>query len=296
MASSPVKRGLQLSSFALLALIVLAVGFVWSQGQRTPKGRPEYVALGSSFAAGAGLGALEKGSPLLCARSVNGYPQQLARMRGLNIIDMSCGGAVTSHVLRGGQYFQGPQIRTITGETRLVTLTSGGNDIGYIGDLGLLSLRKQHTLFGWMARTLWKGPKPPQARDFPKVRADLLATLAAIHKQAPKATVVVATYPAILPPSGTCDLLRLSTAEADLMRQVGDRLAETTRAAAKDGGAILVDMHTLGAAHNACAAIPWTRGSKNGGVAPFHPTLAGAAATAEAVSNVIGSAVDGPAQ
>jgi lysophospholipase L1-like esterase len=54
---------------------------------------------------------------------------------------MSCGGAVTRHLLHGGQYFQGPQIRTITRGTRLVTLTIGGNDVGYVADLSMLAAR-----------------------------------------------------------------------------------------------------------------------------------------------------------
>ncbi|QTC89829.1 SGNH/GDSL hydrolase family protein [Brevundimonas goettingensis] len=273
----------------LLVLVVLATVFVWLQARRTPAGPHDYVALGSSYAAGAGLGALVKGSPLLCARSVNGYPQQLARLRRIAITDMSCGGAVTKNVLTGGQFFQGPQIRTIGPDTKLVTLTVGGNDIGYVGDLSLLAARKADSAFGWTVRRLWKGPKSPSARDYAGLQGQLVATLKAIHQRAPNATVIVATYPTILPPSGTCARIGLTVAEADMMRQVGERLAATTRAAAEQGGAILVDMNALGADHHACSALPWTSGwpGKNG--APFHPTLQGAEATATAVS----AALDG---
>ncbi len=125
----------------LLAIAAIGIAIAIAQGRRTPSGRPEYVALGSSFAAGAGLGALEPGSPTLCARSVDGYPQQLARLRDVALVDMSCGGAVARHLLHGGQYFQGPQVRTITRTTRLVTLTIGGNDVGYVADLSMLAAR-----------------------------------------------------------------------------------------------------------------------------------------------------------
>jgi len=274
-------------ALTLLALVVLAVAAAVWQGHRTPKGTPEYVALGSSFAAGADLGRLEKGSPLLCARSVNGYPQQLARMRGLAIVDMSCGGAVTKHLLVGGQDFQGPQIRAVDRRTRLVTITVGGNDIGYIGDLSLLAARHAHTPFGWLVRTFWKGPKSADGRDYAGVETQVLESLYTVHARSPGATVIVATYPAILPPAGTCPTLGLSAAEADLMRQVAARLDAATQAAAKQGDAILVDMNAIGAAHNACSSAPWTRGWTNAGAAPFHPTLAGAKATAEAVSAVL---------
>ncbi len=71
------------------------------------------------------------------------------------------------------------------------------------------------------------------------------------------------------------------------MRQVARQLAATTVAAAKEGGAVLVDMNTIGATHDACSAAPWTRGWTNAGAAPFHPTLVGAQATAEAISQAI---------
>ena len=271
----------------LLVLIAVALAtFLWfvAEGRRTPTGEPRYVALGSSFAAGADLGELQRGSPTLCARSVNGYPQQLARLRHLAIVDMSCGGAVTGNVLRGGQFFQGAQLRTITHATRLVTLTVGGNDIGYIGDLSLLAARHDRTLFGWAVRTFWSGPKTLEERPFAKLKAELILTIEAIRRRAPEATLVVATYPTILPPAGTCPLLGLTAAEAGAMRAAGNQLAAVTRSAANDSGTLLVDMHVMGAQHHACSRTPWTRGWRNSGLAPFHPTLGGAQATAFAVS------------
>lgn len=269
----------------LVILIAGMFGVAWVQGRSTPTGKPEMVALGSSFAAGAGLGKLQAGSPLLCARTIEGYPQQLARMLRLSIVDMSCGGATTAQVLSGGQFFQGPQIRTINGETRLVTISVGGNDLGYIGDLSLLAARRSHSLFGWLVRHAWNGPA--QTRDYARLERNLVESLQAIHRRAPQASIVIATYPAILPPSGTCSRLRLNSDEAAAMRHVAIKLAATTKLAAKEGGALLVDMNRLGEAHNACSADPWTRGWTNGGIAPFHPTLVGAKATAQAIARAL---------
>ncbi|NUS99525.1 MAG: SGNH/GDSL hydrolase family protein [Sphingomonas sp.] len=260
---------------------------VWVQARRTPTNDPEYVALGSSFAAGAGLGPLQKGSPLLCARSVGGYPQQVARTLGLSIVDMACGGAVTRHLLHGGQFFQGPQSRVVDKRTRLVTITVGGNDTLYTGDLSQLAARNTDTVWGWLVRNVWSGPKTEAERNYPRLRAELVATIQAIRRRQPKAAVVLATYPTILPPSGTCPLLSLTRSEADRMRIVAARLAATSRAAAEEGGAILVDMNALGARHHACSDSPWTQGWTNGGIAPFHPNRSGAAATAEAIVDAL---------
>jgi lysophospholipase L1-like esterase len=271
----------------LLAIIGIGLMIVVAEGRRTPSGRPDYIALGSSFAAGAGLGALEPGSPTLCARSVEGYPQQLARLRAVALVDRSCGGAVTRHLLHGGQYSQGPQVRTITRATRLVTLTIGGNDVGYVADLSMLAARHTNSLFGRLVRWFWDGPRRPDARGYDQLRSDLIATLRTIHAAAPQAIVVIVTYPTILPPSGMCPVLGLTAAEAGTMRQVGDTLAAVTRSAAEADGAILVDMHTFGTMHNACSSEPWVRGWMNGGIAPFHPTRVGAAATARAIASRI---------
>ncbi|MBN9479077.1 MAG: SGNH/GDSL hydrolase family protein [Bordetella sp.] len=279
-----IRLGCLWAVLLLVGLVVLAVAVVAVQARRTPAGTPEYVALGSSFAAGADLGPLQRGSPLLCARSVNGYPQQLARRLDLSIIDMSCGGAVTRHVLKGGQFFQRAQIRAVTPQTRLVTLTVGGNDIGYVGDLSLLAARKDASPFGWLVRTFWRGPEPAAGRAYDTLGDELLATIRAVKARSPQAVVAVAAYPALLPEEGTCDALGLSPSEAALMRDVGDRLAATTEAAARAGGAIYVDMNRLGQAHDPCSPEPWTRGWKKAGAAPFHPTLRGAEATAEQIA------------
>ena len=278
-----ITRALKWVAAILVVVVLIGLLVAFVQGRKTPTGNSQYVALGSSFAAGAGLGPLQDDSPLLCARSVGGYPNKLAAALRLELVDMACGGAVTRHLLRGGQYFQGPQIRVIDRRTRLVTITVGGNDTLYIADLSQLAARHDAGLWGWLVRTFWGGPKTMRERDFPRFERELANTISAVHARSPQAQIVVATYPTILPPTGTCAALGLDEGEASQMRQVGDRLAASTIAAATHAGATTVDMHRLGAQHNACSQAPWTHGWKNGGIAPFHPTLAGAKATADAI-------------
>lgn len=271
---------------ALLAGLVLLAVLVW-QGHRKPTGTPQYVALGSSFAAGLGLGERVADSPIVCQRSINGYPQQLARMRGLSLVDMTCSGATTSHVLEGGQVFQGPQIDAIRADTALVTITTGGNDVNYVGDLTFMAGRSGSGALGWALRHFWKGPLAPEQRKFNAVENKLLATLHEIRRRAPKAQIVVVTYPVILPPRDTCSNLGLDSAQVATMRTVGERLADATRSAARQGGAMIVDMQHLSAGHDACSAEPWVNGARDVKGAPFHPTLAGAEATARAISEAL---------
>ncbi|HEX7820192.1 MAG TPA: SGNH/GDSL hydrolase family protein [Sphingobium sp.] len=179
----------------LVALVVAAalliLGVLVYQGRQAPRTNAPYVALGSSFAAGLGLGARSPGSPFVCQRSVNGYPQQLARMTGLTLVDMSCSGATAAHVLRGGQVFLGPQIDAIGPDTQLVTITAGGNDVGYVGDLTAMAFRNRGGVMGFLTGRFWKGARPVADRPFNQLQDDMIACLREIRRRAPKAQIMV---------------------------------------------------------------------------------------------------------
>jgi lysophospholipase L1-like esterase len=266
---------------------LLALGAVVYQGQQKPRTNSAYVALGSSFAAGLGLGPLAPRSPFVCQRSTNGYPQQVARMTGLSLTDMSCSGATIKHVSLGGQMFLGPQIEALGPDTELVTITAGGNDIGYVGDLTAMAYRNRGGLLGFLVGRLWRGAKPVADRDFEQLATDMAASLREIRRRAPNAQIIVATYPAILPEHGTCPQIGIDGGQADLMRSVALRLDEVTRAAADDAGAMLVDLTAMSREHDACAAQPWVNGATPANGAPFHPTLAGARAVAEQIALIL---------
>lgn len=288
------KRGCLSVVGLLMALVMFIIGMLYYQGRRVPEGRAQYVALGSSFAAGFGLGAKDPSSPAICARSVNGYPKQLAHMLGLGIVDVSCSGATTAHVLVGGQMFLPPQIDAVRPETELVTLTIGGNDLHYVGDLLALSARRSGTIYGKWLRHFGNVPVPPSAADYGKVEKALLQTILIVRHRAPRAKIVLVSYPPLLPREGSCPKLGLIPQEVATMRIVGDRLADLTRSAASIGGAVLVDMQRLGLAHDACASRPWVNGARDVVGAQFHPTIAGSLAVARAVSAALNAAPPRP--
>jgi lysophospholipase L1-like esterase len=279
-----VAKGLAIVTAAIVGLLAAAALWLILDARRTPDGTPTYVALGSSYAAGAGLGPRQSDSPKLCQRSNNGYPPRLARKLRLPFVDMTCSSSVTKHVLSGGQYFQDAQIRTLSADTRLVTLTAGGNDVGFVRDLYLMASRNSGTWSGWLVRKLWGGPPALANRGFSKLSATLAALIREIHRRSPRARIVVATYPAVLPPSGTCPQLQLTTAEAEIMRQVQAELAAVTGRVARQEGATVVDMTAIGANHSACSATPWTKGWAAITQSPFHPNITGAQATADAIA------------
>lgn len=274
------------AALVLAGLAVLAI-LVW-QGKRKPDTSGQYIALGSSFAAGIGLGPRDPGSPLVCMRSSNGYPHILAAMTRLSLVDMTCSGSTTAHILHGGQVFLGPQLAAIGANTRLVTITSGGNDAGYIGDLTLAAGRG-----GLLGKVFWTGPKPVAERDFAKIGDNFGKIVREIRQRAPKAVVILVSYPTVLPEHGSCASLEFGEDMADMGRQVAARLHEATRMAAEQSGAIFVDMATASTGHDACSRDPWVNGSAPDSGAPFHPNHAGAKATAAEVFKVVAEKISG---
>ncbi|WP_267354088.1 MULTISPECIES: SGNH/GDSL hydrolase family protein [unclassified Methylobacterium] len=261
-----------------------AAAAVLIRRRRPPATNAYYVALGSSFAAGLGLGQRAPGSPLVSQRGVDGYPQQLARLlRVPSFTDMTSSGSTVRQVLRGGQMLLGPQIDALGPDTRLVTLTAGGNDVGYVGDLTFMALRNEGGLVGTILKGVWQGPKRTREREFRELDANLRATLREIRRRSPLARIVVATYPAILPDALGCRTLGITEGQAAAMRAVADELARVTRVAAGSTGAAVVDMAVTSKGHDACSKDPWVNGFRPEHGASFHPNREGAEATAKAI-------------
>lgn len=251
-----------------------------------PEGGAFYVALGSSFAAGLGLGRRSPSSPIISMRSCNGYPQQLARLLQVpSFTDMTSSGATIEQVFRKNQSYLAAQVNGLGTNTALVTLTAGGNDVKYIGDLMALAYANRKGLVGLLMSLVWRGPKPAQERDFSGLAANYRDLLVEIGRRSPRARVVVVTYPTILPANTNCVRLGLTDEQVVLMRGISDMLANVTRQAALEAGADLIDMAALSIDNTVCSSEPWVNGpsSKKGDGAAFHPTLAGAKAIAETI-------------
>ena len=258
------------------------LGFLYWQGRQAPPTHGAYVALGSSFAAGIGLGASAPESPVQCFRTMAGYPALVAQRTGLALVDMTCSGSTTGHILDGGQMLLGPQLAAIGPRARLVTITTGGNDVGYIGDL-MAASGSMGRLAGW-----WHGAvKPAADRPYAMVETNLKTIIARVRSRAPQARIIVVSYPAIFPVTGNCAATGVDDLQAQISRSVAARLAAATRAAAATSGATLVDMDILGAGHDVCSDSPWVNGAVAADGAPFHPNAAGSAATAAAIMAAI---------
>lgn len=282
----------------MTALCALAASIGWSTVcAQTIRTGDRYVALGSSYAAGPGVGRKDP-QDAGCARSLDNYARQLAARRGLHLIDASCSGATTDDVLTvaqtsNGKVVNAPQIEAVTPDTAMVTVTIGGNDVDYVKNL-----------FGKSCLAERAGGDPKQchvtaadkvAERFAALPGKLDAVVQAIRRRAPRARIVFVNYLPVLPSTGGCAGVPIGPADAAAMVRTYQKLATVEQERAAANGVGFVAAGRLGAGHDACSADPYTTTYHppaspgwQAGVG-YHPTPAGMTAIADALDKLLGT-------
>ena len=250
-----------------------------------------YVAMGSSYAAGPGVTRAADARDPRCSRSIDNYPHQVARALELDLVDVSCSGATTGHVLEGWNELP-PQVDAVTPETALVTVTIGGNDLDYVGRLFAGSCGEEPVAdavrvacVGMRARQT--GSPPPSVPDeaaWTATEAGLAGIAAEVRRRAPRARLIFVEYLSAVPSGAPCAAVPLSPTAATVARETVDRLARVTETVARRAGAEILPITELSRDHNACGAEPWITGfvpaTTGGTFVPYHPNLAGMSAIA----------------
>ena len=249
-----------------------------------------YVALGSSMAAGPGIRPRAADAPRWSGRSARNYPHLLAERLSLELVDVTFSGATTAHVLADHQHGRPPQITALNGSESLVTVTIGGNDVGYVPLLMAASLpspaRRLPLLGGLISELLDRDTRDRALAD---VFDSLCAVGTALRQRAPGARVFFVDYLTLLPPAGV-PAPPLSEADTDLGRHVAATLERLTAEAAAATGCEVVGAAAASREHHAWSAEPWTTTPARFGVglpgrpAPLHPNGAGMRAVAELVA------------
>lgn len=252
-------------------------------------GGAHYVNMGSSFAAGAGLVSLPPESPHRCYQSTVNYARLLAQRLALRLDDVSCGGATSAHLLTAWNELPA-QIDAVTSDTRLVTITIGGNDVAYAGNLTAASCEQGETI-NIASMTLPCPSRFPVAENaYANLERNLQATAAQIFSRAPQARVVFIQYVTLVPQT-QCAQSRLTDAEAAELRAVALRLADATARAARSSGASALRIDKTSSAHTPCDADPWSVGLpadyRESMGAPWHPNQRGMEAIASALEAMV---------
>ena len=230
---------------------------------------PPYVALGDSYSAG--TGTRPEGDPA-CEQSPYAYGPLVSGERSYQLNFQACGGAEIPDVM-------GTQMQAVDEDTRVVTVSVGGNDAGFADVLG--------ECWKWAIMGGDCDGKIDEAQSFienelPDQLDDLYDE---IRERAPEAEVVVVGYPRLFGEGGDCNgATSFSDGERERLNETGDMLADVTQEQAEAHGFEFVDPRYAFTGHEVCGDPEYINGLSDPRSASFHPNRDGHIAYADLVT------------
>lgn len=276
MTQSLPSRSRQLLWLLISALVALALFAVAAAGARAAN----YVALGDSYAAGPLIP--NPVLPLGCLKSDHNYPHLAAPGIGLTLRDASCSGATTVDMTNPQNVEPDgpnpPQFNSLDASTRVVSLTIGGNDIGF-SEVAQSCITLNPFSHPCLDKYDAGGVDQLKARieaTAPKVAA----VLAGIKSRSPSAKIYVVNYPAIFPETGfgCWPQMPIGFQDVPYLRSTEQRLNSMLATQASAAGATLVSWYNASIGHDACksSSTRWVEPLVPGELAaPIHPNQAG---------------------
>lgn len=231
-----------------------------------------YVALGDSYAAGEGGGDyLDDGTK--CDRSPASYPNRVSSSKGLDLDLQACSGAVIGDLTS--------QYGALGDDTELVTVSAGGNDIGFA------------PVITDCAKPAWWGDCGAAVDDAERIARNTLPSrldeaYATIRAKAPNAKVVVTGYPRLFNGQDCSAATFFSAGDMQRLNGAADTLDGVTRAAAARAGFGYVDVRDEFEGHQICDSDEWIHNLSVRIPNSFHPKPAGYSSYATEVTGLLG--------
>ncbi len=251
-------------------------------GLATAAPAAQFVGLGDSYAAGP-LIPNQSLNPLGCLRSDKNYAHLAAAQLGKTLSDVSCSGATTEDMTAAQGVTPGPnppQFNALSSATQTVTLSIGGNDIGFTS---IIENCAAPTPFGRPCQDKYNSGGVDQlAARIDATAPKVAAVIQGIHQRSPSARVLVIAYEPILPEtgSGCWPQVPLAWADVPYLRATQKRLNTMLANVAAANGARYVDTYTASIGHDSCksSSVRWVEPLIPGNTAaPFHPNARGMA-------------------
>lgn len=299
-----------------LCTIKKAVGAAASCGSPTPRTPYEravagrYVAMGDSYSSGEGAWEYEPGTDFddrddlwpfnndeeahnRCHRSGAAYARILG---GSNPFSggstfVACSGAVIPDLAspNPNQTGENPQTDALGDDVSLVTLSLGGNDLGF-ADVVKDCIVNGESGLPFLASCQGKHDKRI-AEQLPELRRQLVAAYQDIREKAPNARIVIVGYPQLFVDDPGDNFGNLLFAEDQRwMNQKAAELNAMLASAAKEAGVEFVDPTDAFRGHGIGSDDPWINDLDFGGPgwmiadpSSFHPNAEGHAALAELI-------------
>jgi lysophospholipase L1-like esterase len=299
---------LRLSATAVAVAIAVIVATAASSSAASDNS-VAFVGMGDSYSAG--MGTYHYGGfpdNTVCHRSTYSYADAFASHYALPAwlgpttpTLVACSGATTKAILPFGT--ETPRQVTTGGplgiNTRLVTLTIGGNDVNFAG------LLEQCYGINWPFYDCWTDKLGGVSTSIARLQSVLVDTYTTIQQAAPDAHVVVLTYPDIFPPrvGVNCGQSlgvfgQMSQADLNAIHSAWRHLNDVIKAAAAQAGVLVLDEQNAFVGHDFCSSRPYANGIRNLSLAngnvtvdpeSFHPAAAGYALEAADLNTFIES-------
>ena len=303
-------RTTRIAATAAAAIVAAVLVASPAQASQAPAPQPgdNYVALGSSYAAGAGLGPSDPGDINgLCGRTTIAYPQLVASALDLRLVNATCGGATTANItttpqrvtnfVTGASGTLPPQIDAVTPATDLVTITIGGNDVSYVSELiaqaclGELAANP-NSVTGNLVKRFGACTAPSDETVLEALAGledNIASVVDAVRTRAPLARIVLVDYLTVLPQNGKpCAAAPIPQDRQKFILAVANQMNLATKHAAQRTGAELVAASKVSWQHDTCSSDPWIQGFAFVSNI-MHPNEAGHQAVANAVINQLTS-------
>jgi hypothetical protein len=271
--STPSTRRLRRTALLALAALTLLAAFAGAARAAN------YVALGDSYAAGPIIP--NQIAPFGCLKSDHNYAHLAAPTIGLALKDATCSGATTEDMTESQSTELGsvpPQFDSLSAETTRVSLTIGGNDIGF-SEIALSCITLNP--FSTPCKDKYTaGGKDQIAERIAATAPKVDAVLDGIKARSPSANVFVVNYAAIFPETGfgCWPQMPIGFGDVPYLRSKEKELNAMLATQAAANGATLVNWYNASIGHDACkgSSTRWVEPVvPTNPAAPIHPNLAG---------------------
>ncbi|MFH9685750.1 SGNH/GDSL hydrolase family protein [Streptomyces sp. NPDC017413] len=252
-------RRIRASVVTLALAAVAALGVAGPASATDSAAAGGYVALGDSYSSGVGAGSYLSDSGD-CRRSTNAYPYLWQAANSPASFDfVACSGATTSSVA-------GTQLGVLNASTSLVSVTAGGNDVGFADVMQDCVLAGEATCI-----TSVNDAVSQMNSSLP---GSLDALYDGIRARAPQAQVVVLGYPRFYQLSGSC-VAGLSEAERTAINNASDVLNDVLAKRSADAGFTFSSVVDEFTGHELCSGDAWLHSVTVPIHNSYHPKAAG---------------------
>ncbi|WP_392752427.1 SGNH/GDSL hydrolase family protein [Streptomyces sp. LN590] len=252
-------RRLWASASTLILAASAALGVAQPASATSAAAAGGYVALGDSYSSGVGSGSYLSDSGD-CHRSTKAYPYLWAtRNSPSSFAFVACSGATTGSVASS-------QLGALSSSTTLVSVTAGGNDVGFADVMEDCVLYSEATCLSSVnaAVSLMQNALP----------SGLGSLYGSIRSRASQAHVVVLGYPRFYQLSGDC-IAGLSETERSAINNASDVLNGVIAQQAADAGFTFSSVVDEFTGHELCSGSPWLNSVTVPVYESYHPKSAG---------------------